>query len=100
MSSDAHQFEIDKKDVEKRTISKQNGHSEFLRMPFALKDACTQHYIDNILRRIQNKNYLIDIDDILVISVSQQEHMGRVRCILLCLRQSNFKIQIDVIIPE
>ncbi len=34
-----HQIEVDSKDVQKTAFSVENGHYEFLRMPFGLKNS-------------------------------------------------------------
>lgn len=97
LASGFHQIEMDERDIEKTAFSTENGHYEFLRMPFGLKNAPAtfQRCMDNILRGIQNEKCVIYLDDILVYSVSLQEHLDRLRCVFQRLRESNFKIQLD-----
>lgn len=84
-------------DVQKTAFSTENGHYEFLRMPFGLKNAPStfQRVMDNILRGIQNEKCLVYLDDIIIFSTSLQEHINRLREVFDRLRKSNFKIQLD-----
>lgn len=97
LASGFHQIEMDEKDVEKTAFNTENGHFEFLRMPFGLKNAPAtfQRVMDNILRGIQNEKCLVYLDDIIVYSTSLQEHIERLRTVFQRLREANFKIQLD-----
>ncbi|CAG9120015.1 unnamed protein product [Plutella xylostella] len=55
LASGYHQIEINESDRQKTAFSTQNGHYEFLRMPFGLKTAPAtfQRAIDNVLRGLQ-----------------------------------------------
>ncbi|KAJ3641818.1 hypothetical protein Zmor_028291 [Zophobas morio] len=54
LASGFHQVEMHPDDIEKTAFSTENGHYEFLRMPFGLKNAPAifQRVMDNILRGI------------------------------------------------
>lgn len=97
LASGFHQIEMDEKDTEKTAFTTENGHWEFLRMPFGLKGAPAtfQRVMDNILRGIQNEQCLVYLDDIIVFSTSLQEHIERLKNVFQRLRESNFKIQLD-----
>lgn len=92
-----HQLEMDPNDVQKTAFSTENGHYEFKRMPFGLKNAPStfQRVMDNILRGIQNETCLVYLDDIVIFSTSLQEHLERLRSVFDRLRKANFKVQLD-----
>lgn len=97
LASGFHQIQMEEKDIEKTAFSTENGHYEFLRMPFGLKNAPAtfQKVMDGILRGIQNEKCLVYLDDIIIFSTSLQEHLERLREVFKRLRESNFKIQLD-----
>lgn len=97
LASGFHQIEVDKKDVEKTAFSVENGHYEFLRMPFGLKNAPStfQRVMDNVLREHIGVRCLVYMDDIIVFSTSLKEHLDNLRKIFETLRKYNMKIQLD-----
>lgn len=97
LASGFHQIEIDKNDIQKTGFSTQNGHYEFKRMPFGLKNAPStfQRVMDNILRGLNNEICLVYLDDIIIFSTSLQEHICRLKSVFDRLRKANFKIQLD-----
>lgn len=92
-----HQVEMDPDDIHKTAFSTANGHYEFLRMPFGLRNAPAtfQRLINNILREFIGKICLVYLDDILVFSTSIEEHMESLSKVLKCLENANLKIQPD-----
>nr|CAH7734904.1 unnamed protein product [Callosobruchus chinensis] len=97
LASGFHQIEMAEEDIQKTAFNTENGHYEFTRMPFGLKNAPAtfQRVMDNVLRGIQNEKCLVYLDDIIIFSTSLQEHILRLRDVFERLRQSNFKIQLD-----
>lgn len=97
LASGFHQIELAEEDIQKTAFSTENGHYEFLRMPFGLKNAPAtfQRVMDSILRGYQNEICAVYMDDIIVFSTSLQEHISRLRKVFDRLRESNFKIQLD-----
>lgn len=97
LASGFHQIEMHEDDIPKTAFNAENGHFEFLRMPFGLKNAPAtfQQVMDSILRGIQNEKCLVYLDDIIVYSTSLQEHMENLKLVFQRLRDSNFKIQTD-----
>lgn len=97
LASGFHQIEMDENDIAKTAFTSENGHYEYLRMPFGLKNAPAtfQRIMDNILRGIQNEKCLVYLDDIIIFSTSLQEHVDRLREVFKRLRETNFKIQLD-----
>lgn len=97
LASGFHQIEMNPRDSEKTAFNVENGHFEYLRMPFGLKNAPAtfQRVMDNILKGIQNELCLVYMDDIIIFSVSLQEQIQNLRKVFDRLRNANFKIQID-----
>lgn len=97
LASGFHQIEVDPKDVSKTAFSVENGHYEFVRMPFGLKNAPStfQRVMDNILLGIQNERCLVYMDDIIVYSPTIHEHISRLTEVFKRLRKANLKIQPD-----
>ncbi|XP_050518950.1 uncharacterized protein LOC126893053 [Diabrotica virgifera virgifera] len=79
LASGFHQIEIDPKDIPKTAFSAENGHYEFTRMPFGLKNAPStfQRVMDNILLGILNERCLVYMDDIIVYSPTIHDHISR-----------------------
>lgn len=97
MYSGFYQVEVDENDIKKTAFSVENGHYEFLRMPFGLKNAPAtfQRVMDHILREHIGKSCVIYLDDILIFSTSLQEHIENLEKVFKTLEKYNFKIQLD-----
>lgn len=97
LASGFHQIEIEPKDIAKTAFTVENGHYEFVRMPFGLKNAPStfQRVMDSVLRGIQNECCIVYLDDIIIFSTSLQEHIQKLTTVFERLRQFNFKIQLD-----
>lgn len=97
LASGYHQIEMNPDDIPKTAFSVENGHYEYLRMPFGLKSASAtfQRVMDNMLRGLQNEICLVYLDDIIVYSTSLQEHIVNLEKVFQRLRETNFKIQLD-----
>lgn len=96
LASGYHQIEMDPKDIEKTAFSTDDGHYEFLRMPFGLRNAPStfQRTMNHVLSGLQNK-CLVYMDDVLIFSTSLQEHIESIRLVFDRFRKTNFKIQLD-----
>ena len=92
-----HQVEMDPEDIEKTAFSTEQGHFEFKRMPFGLKNAPAtfQRLMDNILRGLQEDTCMTYLDDIIVYSVSLKEHLQKLKKVFDRLAQANFKIKLE-----
>lgn len=97
LSSGFHQIEMDPNSIEKTAFSVENGHYEYLRMPFGLKNAPAtfQRVMDSILRELQGKICLVYMDDIIIFSPSLEEHIKHLQQVFEKLRESRLKIQLD-----
>lgn len=97
LASGFHQVEVARQDIKKTAFNVENGHYEFTRMPFGLKNAPAtfQRVMDNVLQELQNKICLVYMDDIIVYSTSLIEHTQNLKQVFDALRKANLKIQMD-----
>lgn len=97
LKSGFHQIPLKKKDIEKTAFSVNNGKYEFLRLPFGLKNspAIFQRALDDILRQHIGKICFIYIDDILIFSETEEEHIQNIETIFTTLEKANMKVQLD-----
>lgn len=95
LASGYHQIEV--LEPEKTAFSTNEGHFEFLRMPFGLKTAPAtfQRAMDNILRGLQGTHCLVYLDDIIVFSKTLDQHINKLKTIFDTLRKANLKVQLD-----
>lgn len=92
-----YQIEVNPEDMEKTAFTTHNGHYEFVRMPFGLKNAPAtfQRMMNNVLREHINKHCVVYMDDILVYSTSLEEHISRLNKIFFTLKQANLKVSLN-----
>lgn len=92
-----HQIEMHPNSIEKTAFSVNNGHYEYVRMPFGLKNAPStfQRVMDNVLREFIHKTCFVYMDDIVIFSKSLQEHLIHIKSIFDKLREFNLKVQLD-----
>lgn len=97
LASGFHQIEMAEEDIPKTAFNVENGHYEYVRMPFGLKNAPAtfQRVMDNVLRGLQGHICLVYMDDIIIFSTSLQEHMVNLTKVFKRLRETNLKIQLD-----
>lgn len=97
LASGFHQIEIEQKDREKSAFSTEEGHFQFRRMPFGLKNApaAFQRMINTALSGLTPTQCLVYLDDVIVYSNSLQEHISRLKNIFERCRATNLKIQLD-----
>ena len=97
LASGFHQIEVNAKDIQKTAFNVENGHYEFVRMPFGLKNAPStfQRVMDNVLREHIGVRCFVYMDDIIVFSTSLQEHLTNLSKILETLEKYNLKVQLD-----
>lgn len=97
LASGFHQIEVNKPDIPKTAFSVENGHYQFLRMPFGLRNSPStfQRVMDHIMSGIQNERCLVYMDDIIVYSSTLDEHFKRLTEVFSRLLKSNLKIQPD-----
>lgn len=92
-----HQIELHPNSIEKTAFSVENGHYEYVRMPFGLKNAPStfQRVMDNVLREYLHRFCFVYMDDVVIFSKSLKEHLDHLRLIFSKFRHYNLKIQLD-----
>lgn len=83
--------------TEKTAFSVNNGHYEYLRMPFGLKNAPSafQRVLDNVVLEHLHTFCFVYMDDIVIFSKSLTKHLDHVRKIFKKFRQFNLKVEFD-----
>lgn len=83
--------------IEKTAFTVENGHYEYMRMRFELKNApaTLQRVMDKVLKELQRKMCMVYMDDIIIFSTSLQEHINNLKLILNKLKEAGLKIQLD-----
>lgn len=68
LASGFHQIEMSAECVKKTAFNVENGHYEYLRMPFGLKNAPAtfQRVMDSVLKNLQHKICLVYMDDVIM----------------------------------
>lgn len=92
-----HQIEMAQESVEKTAFCVNNGHYEYVRMPFGLKNAPAtfQRVMDNILREYLYKFCFVYMDDVVIFSKSLHDHLVHLRQIFSKFKEFNLKVQLD-----
>lgn len=94
LESGYHQIAIRKDDREKTAFSINHAKFQFRRMPFGLKNAPSifQRCVNDILHKYIGKFAYVYIDDVLIFSNTEEEHMEHISLIVQALHEANMKI--------
>lgn len=94
LKSGYHQITLAEEDREKTAFSVNGGKYEFCRLPFGLKNAGSifQRTIDDVLREQIGKTCYVYVDDVIIFSVSEKDHVKHVEWVLKSLRDANMKV--------
>ena len=97
LASGFHQIQMHENSIEKTGFTVENGHYEYVRMPFGLKNAPStfQRVMDEVLKDLQNKICMVFMDDVIVFSTGLTEHIQNLKLVFKKLREANLKIQLD-----
>ena len=97
LKSGFHQIELLENDREKTAFSVNNGKYEFCRLPFGLKNAPSifQRAIDDVLRDQIGKSCHVYIDDVIIYSRTENEHIAHVDWVLRKLLQANMRVSAE-----
>ena len=98
IASGFQHIEIRKEDIAKTAFSSNNGHYEWVRMPFGLKNAPVifQRVIFNLLVRYRLNGFASNyIDDIIVFSKDFESHLEHLRKLFEMLKVENIKLKLS-----
>ena len=86
-----------KEDQDKTTFTCHAGSYKFLRLPFGLRNAPAtfQRAMDIILSKVRWKYVLIYLDDIIVFSKGDKEHLKHLISVLKILREAGATLRLD-----
>lgn len=85
-----HQIEVHPDSIEKTAFTVNNGHFEYLRVPFGLKNAPA-----SFQRMMIYKFCFVYMDDVVIFSKSLPEHIDHIEKIFKRLKEVNLKLQLD-----
>lgn len=97
LTSSFHQVGVKENDIHKTAFSTKDGHFEFVRMPFGLKNAppTFQRLMNRGLQGLVGNNCFVYVDDIIVFGRTLEEHNKNLKIIFERLRQCGLKLQPD-----
>ncbi|GJX31916.1 retrotransposon protein, putative, ty3-gypsy subclass [Tanacetum coccineum] len=89
LRSGYHQLRVHEDDFRKTTFRTRYGHFEFIVMPFGLTNAPTvfMDLMNRVCRPYLDKFVIVFIDDILIYSKTQEEHVECLRLVLGLLKE-------------
>lgn len=92
-----HQIPMDPDDGPKTAFSTPDGHYEYTRMPFGLRNApaCFQRSMNKTLMGLTNRQCFVYIDDVVIYGSSLEDHNRKLINVLSRLRENNLKLQPD-----
>ena len=93
LKSGYHQIQMSSKSIPMTAFITPDGHYEFLRVPFGLKNA-PAHFSKIMYQILGDLNQFVKIylDDITIHSSSFKEHLQHLNIVIMRLRQANIKL--------
>lgn len=97
LTSGFHQILMSERDIPKTAFSTMNGKYEYLRLPFGLRNAPAifQRMIDDVLKEIIGKICYVYIDDVIVFSKSEEDHLRDIETVFSKLDKAGLKINLE-----
>lgn len=88
---------MDPESIHKTAFVTQSGLYEFLRLPFGLKNSAAlfQGLMEFVLKDQKGKSCFVYIDDIVVYSKSEEEHLNHLRAVLQCLHNAGLTLNLQ-----
>ena len=95
LESGYHQIEIWEPDKEKTAFITRDGLYEWNRMPFGLINApyTFQRIMNHVFKELLWKNVVVYMDDILIFSRNEQDHIRDLKSVLTKIAEYGFKIK-------
>ncbi len=90
------QVEMEPESISKTAFVTSAGQFEFMRLPFGLKNAAAsfQRLMEYVLKDIKEKCCFVYIDDIVVYSKNEEEHLQHLRQVFNCLHQAGLTLNL------
>lgn len=90
------QVEMEKDSIQKTAFVTSAGLYEFLRLPFGLKNAAAsfQRLMEHVLRELKGKCCLIYIDDVVVFSQNEKEHLQHLSQVFHCFHEAGLTLNL------
>ena len=87
-----HHIALDKDAIKKTAFVAPFGKCEYLKVPFDLAQAPA--YFQNLMNKILNglKLTLAYLDDVIIFSVTAEQHLKHIQIVLTRLKQANLKL--------
>lgn len=97
LASGFHQICVNETDTAKTAFTVPDGHFEFTRMPFGLKNAPStfQRLMNTVLTGLQGMRCFVYLDDIVIYSHDLPSHIENLEAVFQKLRDNNLKLQPD-----
>lgn len=91
------QVEMEPESIPKTAFTTASGLYEFLRLPFGLKNAAAtfQRLMEIVLKDVRGKSCFVYIDDVVVYSKSEEEHLAHLREIFQCLSRAGLTLNLQ-----
>ena len=95
-----HQVSIKEEDIYKTTFRTRYGHYEFVVVPFGLTNAPTTFMClrNSVLRPYLDSFVIVFIDDILVYSKNEEEHVEHLVTVLRLLREHQLYVKLNNVV--
>lgn len=94
LKSGYHQITLAERDREQTSFSVNGGKYEFCRLPFGLKNAGSifQRAIDDVLHEQIDKSCYVYVDDVIIFSKTEDDHIKLVDWVLKTLHNANMRV--------
>ncbi len=91
------QVEMESESIHKTAFVTQSGLYEFLRLPFGLKNSAAsfQRLMEFVLKDLKGNMCFVYIDDIVVYSKTEKEHLNHLKEVLQCLSKAGLTLNLQ-----